>query len=249
MILAQGARGPGFNPRSSPSLRLAAMSEASSSALAASRRAVRCAGEIPAVGGEAGGGCGLALWRAFLGPQRFREATEAKTCGLATNFKKLTFFFFSNQQVRKSRVFFLLAQKRRTPGKRSLTLLALPTYCPSLRPSPPTKLPRRTARRHSGAHRAETFQPSGAKLWGGCKAFGRAGGLARRSRRSLRFPWGAPRGDIPAVGRDARAGCKAFGRARGASPAIAEVFALSLGRSSATVVVFGLFLKLSGCLV
>ena len=176
MILAQGARGLGFNSRSSPSLRLAAMSKASSSALAASRRAVRCAGEIPAVGGEAGGGCGLALWRAFLGPQRFREATEARTCGLATNFKKLIFFFFSNQQVRKSRVFFLLAQKRRTPGKRSLTRLALPTYCPSLRPSPPQSfhgaprgdIPGRTARRHS-SRRARSFG-------GGCKAFGRAGG-------------------------------------------------------------------------
>jgi hypothetical protein len=75
------------------------MSKASSSALAASRRAVRCAGEIPAVGGEAGGGCGLALWRAFLGPQRFREATEARTRGLAANFTNLTFFFFARSDI------------------------------------------------------------------------------------------------------------------------------------------------------
>ena len=177
MILAQGARDPGFNSRSSPSLRLAAMSKASSSALAASRRAVRCAGEIPAVGGEAGGGCGLALWRAFLGPQRFREATEARTRGLAANFKKLTFFFFSNQQVRKSRVFFLLAQKT-THARQALARSSCPAHVlPLFAPPPPTKLPRRTARRHSGAHRAETFQPSGAKLWGGgAKPLGRRGG-------------------------------------------------------------------------
>ena len=168
MILAQGARGPGFNSRSSPSLRLAAMSEASSSALAASRRAVRCAGEIPAVGGEAGGGCGLALWRAFLGPQRFREATEAKTCGLATNFKKLTFFFFSNQQVRKSRVFFLLAQKT-THARQALARSSCPAHVlPLFAPLP-------TPHKASTAHRAATFR-------------------------------GAPRGDIPAVGRAALGG-------------------------------------------
>ena len=186
----------------------------------------------------------------IFGAAAFPRGNRSKDLRTCNKFQKVDFLFlFKSTSPQVPRVLF--ACPKTTHARQALAHSSCPAHVlPLFAPLPPTKLPRRTARRHSGGHRAETFQPSGAKLWGGgCKAFGRAGGLARRSRRSLRFPWGAPRGDIPAVGRDARAGCKAFGRARGASPAIAEVFALSLGRSSATVVVFGLFLKLSGCLV